>query len=155
MEKNRNPIKEADETDRKILNILLENSRLSLRKIARKAGISVATAMKRMQRMEKAGIIKKYSAVVDYEKLGYVVSAMIEVTIEKWKLAETEELLRSEPSIDAVYNVTGPIDTVVCARFPNIEKLNELIQKLNKSPCINRTNTHVIVKRVKEGSLMV
>ena len=60
-----------EETDKKILNIIVENSRLSLRQIAKKAGVSVATVMHHIKALEKEGIIRKYTAKLDYEKMGY------------------------------------------------------------------------------------
>ena len=63
--------------DRKILGIMSDNSRLSLRDIAKKAGVSVATVMHHVRKLESGGIIRKYTAKLDYEKMGYDVQVMI------------------------------------------------------------------------------
>ena len=150
MDSARKAVKEADETDRKILNILLDNSRLSLRKIAKKADISVATAMKRMQQMEKAGIIKKYSAVVDCEKLGYEVSAIIEVKLKKQFFGEVGDVFESEHNIIEAYDITGPSDMMLYTKFRSIDELNNFVKRLNKFPCILGTNTKIILQTLKE-----
>ena len=73
----------VDDKDKRILNALLRNSKLSLREIAKIADVSVATVMNRVNRLEKEGIIKKYSTILDYEKLGFDVEVLIEIRISK------------------------------------------------------------------------
>ena len=74
---------QLEQTDKKILNILLDNSRLSLRQIAKKTQVSVATVMNHIKKLEKEGIIKKYTTKLDYEKTGYDVEVMVEIRISK------------------------------------------------------------------------
>jgi len=63
--------KSLDELDTKIVKILLENGRLSSRKIAERLGISVGTVINRIQKLESEGIITGYTALLDHERLGY------------------------------------------------------------------------------------
>jgi len=72
-----------DETDVKILKKVLSDARLSYRKIAEEIGVSPPTVLTRMQRLESNHIIKSYSAVLDHEKLGYDLTAIIELTAVK------------------------------------------------------------------------
>src|SRR3989338_11052744 len=106
-----------EETDKKILNIIVENSRLSLRQIAKKAGVSVATVMHHLRYLEKEGIIRKYTAKLDYEKMGYDIEVMIEIRISKGKLFEVEKKIAADPHVFAVYDTTGSFDALVLARF--------------------------------------
>ena len=69
-----------DEIDLKILEVLIRDARLSSRQVADKVGVSVGTALARIRRMEREGIIKGYSAIVDHEKLGYQLTAVIAVS---------------------------------------------------------------------------
>ena len=62
---------EIDALNKHILGVLLDDSRLSYRQIAKKVGVSVATVMHRVNNLKKQDIIKKYTANLDYEKLGY------------------------------------------------------------------------------------
>ena len=75
-----------DETDVKILKQVLSDARLSYRKIAEEIGVSPPTVLTRMQRLENNRIIKSYSAVLDHEKLGYDLTAIIELTAVKGKI---------------------------------------------------------------------
>src|SRR3990167_10648077 len=97
---------QLEETDKKILNIIVENSRLSLRQIAKKANVSAATVMHHIKKLEKDGVIKKYTAKLDYEKAGYDVDVMIEIRISKGKLFEVERKIASHPNVFAVYDIT-------------------------------------------------
>src|SRR3989338_9412552 len=93
LEKQENTKQEIsiDKTDKAILNILLENSRLSYRQIAAKAGVSVATVLNRVKALEESKVIKSYSAQLDYEKLGYDVEVIIDIRVSKGKLYEVEK----------------------------------------------------------------
>ena len=72
-----------DETDVKILKQILLDARLSYRKIGEKIGVSPPTVLSRVQKLEKKRIITSYSAILDHEKLGYDLTAIIEVTVYK------------------------------------------------------------------------
>ena len=80
---------ELNETDIKILQGLLEDARFSSRQIAKKVGVSVGTVLARIKKMEREGIIKRYSALLDHEKLGYELTVLTEITVSKGKLVET------------------------------------------------------------------
>ena len=68
-----------DETDVKILGKLLSDARLSYRRIADEIGVSPPTVLARVKKLENDSVIKFYSAVLDHEKLGYDLTAIIEV----------------------------------------------------------------------------
>jgi DNA-binding Lrp family transcriptional regulator len=139
-----------DETDRKILGELIRDCRRSYRAIAGKAGTSVGTALTRIRRMEKAGIIKGYTATLDQEKLNYQLTVIAEITVSKGKLLEMEEAIGRLPNTCAVYDVTGLTDAVVIAKFHNREELSKFTKSLLAMPFIDRTNTHVVLTTVKE-----
>ncbi len=139
-----------DEIDRKILNELLRDSRRSYRSIARRAGISVGTVLSRIRRLEKIGVIKGYSAILDHEKLGYQLTVVAEITVSKGKLLEMEEAIGKLPNTCAVYDVTGLTDALVIAKFHNREELSKFTKGLLSMPFVDRTNTHMVLTTVKE-----
>jgi len=139
-----------DENDKKIIEILTENSRLSYRQIAKKLALSVATVMNRVKKLENEKIIKKYSALLDYEKLGFDIDVIIDVRISKGKLLEVESVIAKNPNVFAVYDVTGGFDAVVLARFPNRRKMDNFIKKLQKLDFVERTETKLILNTIKE-----
>jgi len=142
---------DLDRLDWEILRELAHNSRQSLRKIARKLGVSVNTVSSRIKELEKKGIIKKYTIVIDYEKLGFDLTAIIEVSILKGKLIDVENEIAKLPGVCAVYDVTGLTDAMIIARVKNRRELNSLVKTILKMEYVDKTNTHVVLNTVKES----
>jgi DNA-binding Lrp family transcriptional regulator len=146
---------QLDETDRRILNILMENSRLSLRQIAKKANVSVATVMHHIKRLEDDKIIKKYSAKIDYEKLGFDVVVLIEIKISKGKLFEVEKKIATHPNVSAIYDITGTSDAVILARFPTTRQMDNFLKKIQTYEFVERTETKLVLNTIKEESMIL
>src|SRR3989344_3170009 len=108
---------ELNNLDREIINALLDHSRLSLRQIAKRVHVSVATVMHHLKRLEEAKTITGYSAQVDYDALGYEFNALIDVSVSKGKLLQVEQKIATHPNVYAVYDITGASDVTVLARF--------------------------------------
>lgn len=139
-----------DVTDRRILNELLRDCRRSYRAIARRSGVSVGTILSRIRKMEREGLIKGYTALLDHEKLGYQLTAIAEITVSKGKLLEMEQAISKLPNTCAVYDVTGLTDAFVIAKFHTREELSRFTKSLLAMPFVDRTNTHVVLTTVKE-----
>ncbi len=139
-----------DDVDRKILSELLRDCRRSYRSLARRAGVSVGTVLSRIRKLEKAGVIRGYSALLDHEKLGYQLTVVAEITVLKGKLLEMEEAIGKLSNTCAVYDVTGLTDALVIAKFHTREELSKFTKNLLSMPFVDRTNTHVVLTTVKE-----
>jgi DNA-binding Lrp family transcriptional regulator len=140
----------TDEVDRRILGELLRDCRRSYRSLARRTGVSVGTVLSRIRRLEKAGVIRGYSALLDHEKLGYQLTVIAEITVLKGKLLEMEEAIGKLSNTCAVYDVTGLTDALVIAKFHSREELSRFTKNLLSMPFVDRTNTHVVLTTVKE-----
>ncbi|MEM2930062.1 MAG: Lrp/AsnC family transcriptional regulator [Thermoproteota archaeon] len=139
-----------DELDLKILRELIADSRVAYRKIAKKLGVAPGTVLARIRRMEKGNFLKKYTVSVDYERLGYSVTSVTEITVSKGKLVEVERKLAELPGVCAVYDVTGDVDAVVISKFRNPAELSKFTKKILSMPNVERTNTHFVLTVVKE-----
>ena len=146
---------QLSETDKKILNILIDNSRLSLRQIAKKAGVSVATVMHHVKKLEKEEIIKKYTTKVDHEKTGYDFLVMVEIRFSKGKLIEVEKRIATHPNVFAVYDITGPFDSMVLARFKTRRQLDNFIKRLQTYEFVERTETKLILNTIKDENIEI
>ena len=144
-----------DETDVKLLGKLLSEARLSYRRIADEIRISAPTVLARVKKLEKASVIKFYSAMLDHEKLGYDLTAIIEVTSVKGKVAEVEKHITKFPKVCAVYDIGGLTDTIVVAKFKTRSQLSNFVKKDLTLPYVERTNTHVVLLTVKEDFRLV
>ena len=139
-----------DETDVKVLKALTLDARLSSRQIAKQCGVSIGTVLSRIKKMEKKGIIKGYSALLEHEKLGYELTVVSEITVSKGRLLEMENEIARLPNVCCVYDVTGLIDAVIVAKFKNREELGKFTKRLLAMPYVERTNTHVVLTTIKE-----
>lgn len=144
-----------DEIDKKILGELLINSKRSYRELAKAIGMSAATVINRVQRLESAGVIKEYTVMLDFERLGFELTVVTEMTVSRGKLLETQEKIARLPYVCAVYDVTGEIDSIVIAKFRNRRELSEFPKDLLSMPFVERTNTHVALNTVKEDFRMI
>jgi DNA-binding Lrp family transcriptional regulator len=139
-----------DETDVKILKNLLSDARMSYRKVAEEIGVSPPTVLARVEKLESEGIIKSYSTLLDHEKLGYDLTAIIEITATKGKIVDLERQIAKFPNVCAVYDITGLTDMMVVAKFKNRKDLSNFVKKDISLPYVERTNTHVVLITVKE-----
>ena len=146
---------ELSQTDKKILNILVNNSRLSLRQIAKKVNVSAATVMHHINKLEEEKIINKFTTKIDYEKAGYDIEVMIEIRISKGKLFEVEKKIAINPNVFAVYDLTGNFDAVILARFPTRRKMDNFLKKLQTYEFVERTETKLILNTIKEENIGV
>ena len=139
-----------DEIDIKILTKLVSDARLSYRSIAEQIGVSPPTVLGRVEKLERNKIIKSYSALLDHEKLGYDLTAIIEVTAIKNKVVEVEKVLSKYENVCAIYDITGLTDMIIVAKFRNRKELSNFVKKELSIPSVQRTNTHLVFITVKE-----
>ena len=143
-----------DDLDIRILNVLQEDCRLSFNKIARKLGISVGTAFNRVKNLEKTGVLKRYTAILDSVKLGYSLTAIIMVQAEGTYLTDIENEIAKTANVVAVYDITGDYDATVIAKFKDRAGLNAFIKNLLAIPHLKRTVTNVALNVIKEDQLV-
>ena len=139
-----------DSVDSSIIDVLGKNSRLSFRKIAAKVGVSVATVMNRVTKLEKEGAIKGYSVILDYDILGYDLQALISIIVSKGKLFQVEKKIASHPNVVAVYDITGHFDVIVLTRFKTRKSLDFFLKKIQSLDFVEKTETQIILNTIKE-----
>ncbi|HEY6283847.1 MAG TPA: Lrp/AsnC family transcriptional regulator [Nitrososphaerales archaeon] len=139
-----------DHLDLKILRHLLSDGRSSFRHLASALGVSTTTVAKRVGNLERERVIKGCAAMLDFDKLGYDITAVTEILVSKGKLLEMEKEIAKLPGVCAVYDVTGEIDGVVVAKFRDREELSHFTKGLLTMPFVERANTHVVLTTVKE-----
>ena len=141
---------DIDETDLKILKNLLVDARQSARKLSLKLGLSTVTVLSRVEKLEKLKIIKSYSAMLDDQKLGYDLTAIIEISAKEGQMALVEKDVSTMDNVCAVYDITGQTDAMVVAKFKTRGELSEFVKELSSKPNVENTNTHIVLNTVKE-----
>ncbi|MCS7142977.1 MAG: Lrp/AsnC family transcriptional regulator [Aigarchaeota archaeon] len=144
-----------DDVDRKIIRELTQNARLSYREIGKKLGISVATVANRISKLEKEGVIKGYTAVINTERIGFTITAVIKLVIKEGKLLEVQRELAKEKNVIAIYDVTGEVDSIIIARFIDRQDMSRFVKRVLKMPYVDRTHTHVVLEVVKEDPVSI
>lgn len=144
-----------DDIDRKVLGEILKDSKRSYRDLAKAIGVSTATVINHVQRLESAGVVKDYSVRIDHERLGYELTVITEIVVSKGKLLEMDREIAKMPNVCAVYDITGETDAMVVAKFKSRSRLSDFTKGLLAMPYIERTNTHVVLTTVKEDFRMI
>lgn len=139
-----------DEIDKKIIEELIEDGRLSYVELAEKVGISRVAVKERINHLQDDGVIEKFTVIVNSEKFGKRVSAFFEVDVEPKQLQEVAQNLANNPTVASIYQMTGPSTLhmhVLVEDFKMLEVFinNELYSVLG----ITRVECHVLLKRFK------
>ncbi|MGY5152303.1 MAG: Lrp/AsnC family transcriptional regulator [Candidatus Nitrosopumilus sp. bin_6a] len=139
-----------DKTDEKIINHLLVDARQSARQLALKLGLSTVTVLSRIKKLEKEKIIQRYSAIVDHKKIGYSLTAIIEIIAKNDKIVDIEDEIAKFENVCGVYDITGSTDTIVIAKFKARNELSKFVKGLASIPNVENTITHVVLNTTKE-----
>ena len=139
-----------DNTDERILKNLMMDGRLSARQLALKLGMSTVTILTRIKKMEKAKIIRGYTALIDHEKIGYSLTAIIEIIAKNDKIVSIEDEIAKFENVCGVYDITGSTDTIVIAKFKERDGLSKFVKDLAAIPNVENTITHVVLNTTKE-----
>ena len=141
---------DLDETDQKILRNLLVDARQSARQLALNLGMSTVTILSRIKKMEKEKIIHGYTAIIDHEKIGYTLTAIIEIMAKNDKIVDIEKELSKFENVCGVYDITGSTDTIIIAKFKERNELSKFVKGLASIPNVENTITHVVLNTAKE-----
>ncbi len=141
-----------DDTDRTLLRALREDGRASHRELAARTGMSLATVNRRVRRLEKRGVIKGYTAIFDPHAVGWAMTVLIGLRIEKGHLRSVQQAISKDPRIFAVYDVTGYWVGLVLAGVRDRADLDDLAKTTLSQEHIGRTNTMVVLSTVLEES---
>jgi len=139
-----------DNIDIKIIDLLLEDGRASLRSIAEDIGVSVTTVSNHLEEMEQEGVIEGFKPVLSYPDLGYTVTSVLMIKAEGDDILELVGELSEEESFLNVYEVTGDFDVIAIGKFRDTEEMNDIIKDLLNNPMVRETNTNVVLSTVKE-----
>jgi len=140
-----------------VLKMLVENGRITYTEIAKKLGMSPAGVMKKVKKLEDAGIVKGYTALVDHSKLGKPYKYIIMIKTQAGKHSdvarEIKEILGS--SILEVYTITGIYDVIAKVLAGDGDELNTIISKIHSVPGVTETITSLVLETVEERPSLV
>lgn len=139
-------VDELDELDRAIVGLLAENARRTIGDIASRAAVSPSAARRRIERLERLGVIAGYTVVLDHAKAGRPIQAFTEVRFAG--LADLDQIraaVSSMPEVQSVFTTAGDADALVWLRAPDVAGLGGAIEKLRRSGRVTATKTLIVL----------
>jgi Lrp/AsnC family leucine-responsive transcriptional regulator len=135
-----------DDIDKKILEELSKNSRLSMSELGRRINLFSPSITERVRQMESFGIIKKYTLEVDYEKLGLPIQCIIEATVKNGDYNSFKKYIEGLPNVEFCYRIAGNACYMLKMQFDTFAKAEEFIEAVNPYA---HTVTHFIFSQVQ------
>lgn len=137
--------------DSDLVNELLNDGRASLRSLAEELDVSVTTVSNHLSDLEEEGVIEGYTPKIDYDAVGYDVTAVMQLKAEGNALPEITETLKDHRQMISVYEVTGDYDVIAIGKFEDTDDMNDQIKTLITDPDINQSNTSIVLNAVSEN----
>lgn len=141
-----------DETDRKILALLSENARMTVKEMAGKVALTSPAVAERMHRLERSGVIAGYTVRLNPALSRGAIRAVISIYVTPPNREQFHALLQNEGSVEECLQVTGTQSHMVIVRCRDIEQLELLIGRLQK---LGQTNTQIILSSFRGSGLMM
>jgi Lrp/AsnC family transcriptional regulator, leucine-responsive regulatory protein len=121
-----------DEVDRRIIDLLAENARISLKELAQRVNLSSPSASERLKRLEERGVIRAFTVEVDPKALGYTLQAIVRVRPAPGQTPRVQKLIEEIPQFTECDKVTGDDCFVVRLFARSIEEMDEIIDRLGE-----------------------
>ena len=136
--------------DFELLAQLSKNGKASQRELAAETGVALGTVNSHVKQLEKNKIIKGYLAEIDSEKVGFNLTAIINLRIKKGTLMDVQASIANHSRVFGVYDVTGEWDSLILARFKDRLEMDKFIKSTLSQEYIERTSTSLVLNTVKE-----
>jgi len=145
---------QLDDIDRRILAQLQEDCKAPLAQVGKRVGLSAPSVMERIRKLEEAGIIRGYHALVDSRKIGLDVTAFIGVSMASNGIDRLEQVLVEIDEVLECHHVTGAYTVLLKVRTQNTQALERLISRVRLLEGVLRTETLVVLSTQLERTLI-
>lgn len=147
-----------DQTDRKILQILQSNAKITNAQLSKEIGLSPAPTLERVKKLENLGIIKSYHATLDTEKVGLGVTTFVQVFLQNHKKSCLDAFVEKINKIHNViecHHITGSCDfilKVIAADIQSYQKL--MLEEISEIEEISNMQSMVILSTFKDNKVL-
>lgn len=136
---------QLDDVDRRILDRLRRDGRAPVADIAREVGLSTAPVARRIERMERSGVIRGYAAIVDDQATG-TLEAFTEIRLAgSTETGEIAELMKEIPEVLAFHTIAGDPDVLVRVRAANVDHLQRVVNRMRRTGKFAATKTLIVM----------
>ena len=144
-----------DDVDTAILRSLIKNSRITISQMSKEIDVPDATISNRLKKLED-DVIKRYTMILNWQKIGLDITAIIIIQTESEKHESVKEELSKLEEVSEVYSVSGEYDILIKVWVPGIEELNKLINtKIRSVDGVEDLTEMIVMERVKEDMVPV
>lgn len=141
-----------DPTDERLLELLVQDGRLSASEVGRRVGLSPAAAKRRIDRLEAIGVISGYKAIVDYAQLGDHIEAFTELRFNgATQVDDIEKTFTQLPELVEAFTTAGDPDALVWLRVRDLDHLKRVIDRIRRSGNVTGTKTLIVLGRTRVG----
>lgn len=134
-----------DELDLRIIRSLNQDARKAFKTIAEELDVSDTTIRKRVKRLQRDGVIKKFMVLIDYRLMGRVVKAFIGLKISPSKIQSVVEKLEGLADVHVLYRTTGISDLFLEVIFSDLDELNAFLASELNIDGIIETEVNVVI----------
>lgn len=135
-----------DDIDSRILALLVEDARRSASEIGRLVNLSPAAAKRRIDRLEEAGVIIGYTAMLNHEKLGNAIEAFVEVRFQAGaQVADVDQAFSDLPELVQSFTIAGDPDALVRLRVSSLDHLKRVIDRIRRGERVAGTKTLIVL----------
>ena len=140
-----------DALDQRIVQLLIENARMSYSDIGQAVGISRVAVKARIQALEQRGVIEEYTTIINPQKISGAVSCYFEIETRPDTLAEVTDRLAANETVTQIYRVTGKDKLHVHAVAASSEEMERLIREvIDPLPGVVSCSCNIILSRIKD-----
>ena len=140
-----------DESDQKIVRLLIENARVSYSDLGDKIGLSRVAVKARIQALEQRGIIEEYTTVINPQKISGAVSCYFEIETTPGSLSEVIDILNRSDTVTQIYRVTGRDKLHVHAVAASGEEMETFLHAvIDTLPGVVSCSCNIILSRIKD-----
>jgi Lrp/AsnC family transcriptional regulator, leucine-responsive regulatory protein len=147
-----------DRTDVRILEALQADGRLTNVELAQRVGLSETPCLRRVRRLEEAGVIGRYAAVLDPRAVGLGVLAFVQLTIERHNDVDTEAFrtaVRAHPEVVACWVTTGTHDFLLQVMAPDMDAFADFVMnRVLRFPGVKDVSSSFVLQTIKPPSAM-
>lgn len=138
-------VRMLDTVDRRLVAMLQEDARLSATEIAKRLRLARSTVHERIAKLERTGVILRYSAVVAPEEDEQVVRALIQIDVIQRELSSVIRSLIRLHELQSCHSVNGPADLLCWVEAPHMEDLDALISEISCIPHVTRVSSQIVM----------
>jgi Lrp/AsnC family transcriptional regulator len=146
-----------DEMDRRILRILQEDCSLPVSDVARQVGLSNSPCWKRINRMQKDGIIKRQTAVLDAASLGFGLTVFVSIKTgehsSEWLQAFSDNIT-AMPEVMEIYRMAGDVDYMLKVVVRDMEAFDEFYKRLIGVMALSDVTSRFSMEKIKETTAL-